>query len=174
MPVRDEVYFNYDAAQNQGIRPMDIQAETAVYKMPKVQQGDCVNWYQNGNVRQRPLIAFVQLVTNGNIDLYIPGSQYQFAEGVLHVSDPRLRLGREHGNQGAWDFTENDKVQRAWKAQVEKDIMELKATVSGSVTLEQPSADISAITKRLDTIEASIGPRPVGRPRKNVDAPDGE
>lgn len=128
-PQNDTVPYDYGAGDPNGsrmLRPSDIADEIAAFRQPPVMQGIPVNWYVDIHNRGRPLLAFVQLVRPGVcVDLFVPGAAYPMQEGVRHVDDPRHKLGHEHVESGAWDFTDAWKLEQEWKSRIEDAVVKL-------------------------------------------------
>lgn len=91
------------------LTPKDIQADMQKYKQPTVYRGMPVIWHPHGIVSNRgAVVAFVTSChpNRNNVALFIPGHRFGIRESVLHVSDPRLKLGNDQRENGAWDYTE--------------------------------------------------------------------
>lgn len=97
------------------------------YYGPRVELGDVVLWYPQGNVNQPPSAAIVSRVGNANLCVTVldPNLVNPIQrEGVYHVSDPRCKR-QETMENGAWDYTKTH--QRFLK--VEAQLQELNAPV---------------------------------------------
>ncbi len=93
---------------NVTLRPQDIQDEVQSYNMPEVKRGMPVVWYPQGQIGSIWKMALVEKAQSGrsNVTLFVGGTHVPIRDAVPHVSDPRLKLGPDHREMGAWDYTE--------------------------------------------------------------------
>lgn len=115
------------------VRPKDIQAQLANYTMPKAERGMPIVWYPQGVTNRNGKLAFVQNSQLGrnSIDVFVAGQRVAIFSACPHVSDPRLKLGVDQRENGAWDYTEAWKRNEEWKKKVDEAIStESKATIA--------------------------------------------
>jgi len=139
--------------EHEHLRLAHIRDEVSAYRMPLAVQGMAVAWYRFGRKGPDALLGFVQQARPGkpNVDLFVPANAFPYLDGVPHVSDPRLRLGREHAEFGAWDYTEDWKNQQSWKERVE--------------------SRVRACERRLEEQAQGLEPLPAPAPERAAAAP---
>jgi len=106
------------------LKPKDIQAELNEYVMPNAERGMPIVWYPQGIANRNGKLAFVQSAQHGrnSIDVFVAGQRVSTFSACPHISDPRLKLGVDQRENGAWDHTEEWKRQEAWKKKVDEAI----------------------------------------------------
>jgi len=101
---------NRRGRREDGMSMIDIAGELSSYKMPPTYIGEPIIWFRHGQ-KARPIAAFCARFQSAsqNIDVLIPTESEQTIESVPHISDPRLKLGVEQMENGAWDYSEGKK-----------------------------------------------------------------
>lgn len=108
------------------IKPnVPTQEEIAAFEQPEVRVGQIVLFYRYGqrgrSPQMAPYLGFVQKVNRRTIEVYTTTGQ-RF-DGVRHLADPKLRLEQaEHRENGAWDYTDQDRQEAQWKVMVEESL----------------------------------------------------
>jgi hypothetical protein len=85
--------------------------QIAEFVMPKPCRGQAVTWYASGTRSGVGEMAFVLEVGRRNIIVNLASGVNM--ETVRHIDDPKLQLSAEQRESGAWDFTEDSKIQLA-------------------------------------------------------------
>ena len=123
------------------LRPQDIKDEIRAFKMPKVYQGQPVVWYKDGTKNANVFtIGLIIKATPANVTLLLPEFRQSRRDAVPHVNDPRLKLGTDHRENGAWDFTPYHREMLSGDGIDSTDL---------SGTIEQ-------LANRLDTMQAAL------------------
>lgn len=114
------------------VRPSDIQDEVASYTMPEVSNGLAVVWYPQGVENRSGQLAFVSQAYDGrnNVTLFIAGHRNPLVEAVPHISDPRLQLGPDVRESGAWDYTAEYKAENQWRAELDERLTSIEKKIS--------------------------------------------
>jgi len=119
----------------------EIAEAKRTYRMPPLRQGMTVNWYRDPKDRRAPLIGIVQKVNQGiNCDLFVPGGEFSFPEGVKHVSDPRCRISADHYEAGVWDYTDDFKEREDRAKDVEQRLVAVEERMRALESGQSPSA----------------------------------
>lgn len=121
------------------------EAEKPKWTMPRVRNGQQVLFFRHGerlDPREHPPeIAFVRK-SGANSITQLQTIDGWPAQGVLHIDDPRMQNPDMKAN-GAWDFIEDEKAQKALNAKLSADIAtltELNVALAARVTaLEEAS-----------------------------------
>lgn len=124
---------NRDDAQAPG--PTAIAAELSKYQMPQAEFGLPVTWYRFKN-RRDPALAFVCRVWEDAIDVVIAADPSMSTGAgdiklhVRHISDPRLALGRDHMEDGCWEYTDYHRSQTRMRHELETRIAKLESAAN--------------------------------------------
>lgn len=83
------------------------------FEMPEIREGAAIKWYPYGTAERNALLGFVTRVKPRSIAVWtINGLRY---ENVRHVSDPKLKLNRDQREDGAWDYSDEFKLNEEFK-----------------------------------------------------------
>ena len=134
------------------LRPMDIQDEVREYTMPEVYRGMPVIWYRNGSVHNLKdmTVGFIIKFTPAHVTLLLPEFRVSRRDAVPHISDPRLKLGVDHRENGAWDYTEFHKEMKK-AAAVAGDFAEIAEQYA------QLKGAYDTLLGRLEAAESELG-----------------
>ena len=85
-------------------------------------------WYPQGVANRNGKLAFVQKAQHGrnSIDVFVAGQRVSIFSACPHVTDPRLKLGVDQRENGAWDYTESWKKNEEWKQKVDEALLASK------------------------------------------------
>jgi len=110
---------------------IDIAQELAGYRMPPTFIGEPIVWYRHGQ-KARAIAAFCARFQSAsqNIDVLIPTESEQVVESVPHISDPRLKLGVEQMENGAWDYSDGKKQAVADRHALEDRLSKIESTLN--------------------------------------------
>ena len=116
------------------LRPQDIKDEVSAYKMPEAKRGMPVVWYPQGTTGTNWKMALVGKAQEGrsNVSLFIGGTHVAIRDAVPHISDPRLKLGPDHREQGAWDYTEEYLEKKKQIAALERRVATLEKNMKSA------------------------------------------
>lgn len=92
-----------------------VQEEEKAYTMPPANQGMCVTYYPPHVLdKGGTSIGFITKISRSKrtVDIYVPNQGY--FELARHITDPKLKLGGTHAENGAWDYSPD------WKATQER------------------------------------------------------
>ena len=119
-------------ADDRRVSMLELGPRLAQYKMPPTSVGTTVLWYRHGTRASRPALGFVCRFEKDsqNIDLIVPTETSGAVESVPHVSDPRLDLGFEHANSGAWDYTDEYRAGVQLRHEIEDRLAKLESEVN--------------------------------------------
>ena len=87
---------------------MPTQAEIQAFVMPKPARGSSVVWFPGGQRTKEFEVGFVTGVGRSAVQLRLASGYNK--ESVRHADDPRLLLNEHQRENGAWDFTDSDKI----------------------------------------------------------------
>ena len=106
------------------IKPKDIRNEISNYVMPAADRGMPIVWYPQGIANRNGKLAFVQSSHHGrnSIDVFVAGQRVSSFSACPHITDPRLKLGVDQRENGAWDYTEAWKKNEEWRKKVDEAI----------------------------------------------------
>lgn len=122
---------NRRGRREDGLSMIDIAQDLAHYKMPPTYIGEPIIWYRHGQ-KARPIAAFCARYQSAsqNIDVLIPTESEQTIESVPHISDPRLKLGAEQMENGAWDYSDGKKQAVADRHALEERLGKIESTLN--------------------------------------------
>lgn len=107
----------------------------AEFVMPKPCRGQAVTWYSSGTRSGTGEMAWVLDIGRRNIIVNLASGVNM--ETVRHIDDPKLQLSADQRESGAWDFTEDSKVQLANVKRI--DALEAKVALLEEFLNEKPA-----------------------------------
>jgi hypothetical protein len=80
------------------------------FEMPTIKVGAPVSFYPTGQAEgQYPQLAFVVRISRSGRNVMLRNVNGQINEAVRNIEDPKLQLNSDHRENGAWDFTDEEK-----------------------------------------------------------------
>lgn len=131
------------------VKPKDIRAEIQNYTMPRAERGMPIIWYPQGVKNRNGKLAFVQKSQLGrnSVDVFVAGQRVSSFSACPHVSDPRLKLGVDQRENGAWDYTEEWLRNEEWKKSVDDAIFSVRKDSIAQKSTPQSKAKAGAASK---------------------------
>lgn len=122
---------NRRGRREDGMSMIDIAQELAHYKMPPTYIGEPIVWFRSAQ-RTRPIAGFCARFhpSSSNIDVLIPTESETVVESVPHISDPRLKLGVEQMENGAWDYSDGRRQAAADRISIEQRLADLESKMN--------------------------------------------
>ncbi len=98
------------------------------FQMPYVKVGQPVLWFPGGlRTGKDPHVAFVLKASQRNMSLKtIGGMRY---DAVRHIDDPKLKMNEDQRENGAWDYTDEFKDQKARWDLIEEQLAAMESRI---------------------------------------------
>lgn len=112
-----------------------------VFTAPRPEESDFVRWFASGDPDKLSTadIAIVCRVDSRMVSLMVMtgASRGRRYDSVRHVSDPKLKLGKDQRLDGAWDYTTEYYRRREWEKKMENAIDGLRLNIGRAKAREE-------------------------------------
>jgi len=123
-------------------RDAPSKAECDAFKSPCVPFGSPIVFFprgMRGNSKQDVMIGWA-MKSNGTTTSVFAVDQYggfRVWEQALHIDDPNLRRSPDIRAEGAWDFTEFDKLERERREDIDRRLSALESALLSEVNTDR-------------------------------------